>query len=493
MTFAPPSSKHRTISIPTLLSYAIGQIAVSTKDTLFHYFFLLFFATALGLPATLVGAAAFLALIVDAMSDPVLGGISDNFRSKTWGRRHGFMAAAALPLALSIALLFSPPSGLSQIMLIVWMGGFAIAVRVFLSFFYVPYIAMNAELTNNFEARTFIASLRILFGNLAGTALFAVFFLVVLRDTPNHPDGQLNVDAYKTIGISGALIAGLAIFIAVFGTKPFISTMRIQYMNQPKMAWYRVFAEIRKALFLNSYRRLALGYVFVSILLGVITGLTIYMFAYFWGFSKPQIFGLACFAGLAVIPGALLANILTKKIEKRRTLLVALGGVCCFHTLPVLMAITGVLPASGSQALFIIVGIFLFLTQVCGVITNIVAQSMMADVADEYAFISGQHQQAGLFAAITFAQKMTFGIGTLFAGIILDLVHFPAQTLKVNIPAQTITNLGASEALAVVVLSGLAIFFWSGYELDKKRHIVIQTGLAGKASGDGNRKDSDPI
>jgi len=63
--------------------------------------------------ARLVGIAIIAALVIDAISDPIVGYWSDNLRSR-WGRRHPFMLAAALPVALSYFLLWNPPAGWSQ-------------------------------------------------------------------------------------------------------------------------------------------------------------------------------------------------------------------------------------------------------------------------------------------------------------------------------------------------------------------------------------------
>ena len=52
-------------------------------------------------------------LVIDAFSDPIVGYWSDNFRSR-WGRRHPFIYASAVPLAIGYALLWMPPAGLGD-------------------------------------------------------------------------------------------------------------------------------------------------------------------------------------------------------------------------------------------------------------------------------------------------------------------------------------------------------------------------------------------
>src|SRR5262245_57568906 len=92
----------------TKLVYGIGQAAEGLKNTAFGIFLLFYYNQALGLPGTLAGIALGASLLVDAFVDPLVGSISDNFRSK-YGRRHPFMYAAILPMSIGFYLLFSPP------------------------------------------------------------------------------------------------------------------------------------------------------------------------------------------------------------------------------------------------------------------------------------------------------------------------------------------------------------------------------------------------
>ena len=86
------------ISVWTKIAYGIGSVAYGVKNNGFDYFFLIFYSQVLGVDAELVGLALMLALAFDAISDPLVGYLSDNTHSR-WGRRHPFMYAAALPVA----------------------------------------------------------------------------------------------------------------------------------------------------------------------------------------------------------------------------------------------------------------------------------------------------------------------------------------------------------------------------------------------------------
>lgn len=97
---APP------LNTRTRLFYGVGSIAFGVKDNGFAYFLQFFYTQVVGLPSATVGLAILIALILDAFIGPLVGQASDNLRTR-WGRRHPFMYAAALPVALSYLLLWN--------------------------------------------------------------------------------------------------------------------------------------------------------------------------------------------------------------------------------------------------------------------------------------------------------------------------------------------------------------------------------------------------
>ena len=154
------------------LAYGLGSAAYGIKDNGFAYFLLLFYGTVVGLEPALAGTALLIALLVDAISDPVVGYWSDNTRSR-WGRRHPFMYASALPVALCYFLLWQPPE-LSNQGLFFYLLGFAILIRTLITFFETPSSALMPEMTQDYDERTTVQAWRHFFG-WAGGALLAVF------------------------------------------------------------------------------------------------------------------------------------------------------------------------------------------------------------------------------------------------------------------------------------------------------------------------------
>ena len=125
---------------------AIGAASIAT---------MVFYNQVLGVSAYLCGIVFLVASVVDAVTDPLVGSLSDNFRSR-WGRRHPFMVASLLPLGLGFYLLYAPPGGMSGTFYFWWFLGTMVLLRVGKTFFAVPHDALGAELTDDYHDRTSI-------------------------------------------------------------------------------------------------------------------------------------------------------------------------------------------------------------------------------------------------------------------------------------------------------------------------------------------------
>ncbi len=103
----------KKIDFRTKFFYGFGSISFGIKNNGFSYFVLFVYSSVLGLPAWMAGLALNLVLIADAITDPLVGYFSDRTRSR-WGRRHPFMYAAALPVAITYYFLWTPPESLTD-------------------------------------------------------------------------------------------------------------------------------------------------------------------------------------------------------------------------------------------------------------------------------------------------------------------------------------------------------------------------------------------
>ena len=108
------------LTIKTKLAFGVGATGEGATNWIFAGLTFFFYNQVLGLSGSLTGLAVLIAIIFDAVSDPVMGSVSDRFISKL-GRRHPFMFAAPFPTVIAIYLMFFPPDGLSEYGLFGWL------------------------------------------------------------------------------------------------------------------------------------------------------------------------------------------------------------------------------------------------------------------------------------------------------------------------------------------------------------------------------------
>ncbi|HTR63956.1 MAG TPA: MFS transporter, partial [Candidatus Binataceae bacterium] len=147
------------LKLGTNILYGVGSVAFGVHLTALTSLLLLFYNQVIGLPAAWVGAAMMVTLIFDAICDPLIGEWSDHTRSR-WGRRHPFMYASALPIGIVFYMLWNPPHGWSNQVLVVYLVAMLVIVRVLLSLYEIPSSALAPELTLDYDQRTSLMSWR---------------------------------------------------------------------------------------------------------------------------------------------------------------------------------------------------------------------------------------------------------------------------------------------------------------------------------------------
>ena len=142
-------------------NYSLGAIANGIKTDTFTFFLLFFYSRVIGLDPLLAGSAIFIALMVDSVTDPLMGTISDRTNTRL-GRRHPYMIFSFIPVSIFYVLLFTPKPewGLSQSSLFLWMVVCTTLTRVGMTLFEVPHRSFGAEITKDYQERTLLFSWR---------------------------------------------------------------------------------------------------------------------------------------------------------------------------------------------------------------------------------------------------------------------------------------------------------------------------------------------
>src|SRR5262245_4209164 len=116
----------------------------------------------MGLSPWLAGIALAVGRAWDAVSDPVMGAISDRTRSGM-GRRRPYIIFGSIPMALTYIAMWTPPLGWSQMNLFFYLMITDIAFNICVTIVTIPYTSLGAELTTDYHERTKVTAIRMLF------------------------------------------------------------------------------------------------------------------------------------------------------------------------------------------------------------------------------------------------------------------------------------------------------------------------------------------
>lgn len=469
---APPK-----LSLTTKLFYGFGTVAFGVKDHGFSYLLLIFYNQVVGLPAATVGLAIMVALMVDSLMDPVIGQVSDNWRSR-WGRRHPFMYAAAVPVALSYIVLWNPPAwgpaGLFAYLVVV-----AIVIRTFISLYEIPSAALAAELTVDYDERTKVLSYRHLFGWLGGPIMAVLALQVFLKPDAAHPVGQLNPAGYVTYSFVAAGVMLAAILISALGTHGQIRNLRTPPAR--KVGLSQAVREMASTLTHRTFLPLMGAGLFNAMALGLTSSLTLYLGTYFWEFSAGELAAVALSSLVSAGLAFALAAPISRPLGKKNAAQFAKGLALVFAVGPILLRVAGLFPANGDPLLLPLVLVASILNTAFAITSNILISSMTADVVEDAELRTGRRSEGLFFAGTAFIAKAVSGVGIFASSMILWLVSFPQSAQPGQVTVEVIDNLGLTYVGALTALYAAAIGCIALYRISRQGHEEALRQLAAKA------------
>ncbi|WP_337186646.1 MFS transporter [Phenylobacterium sp.] len=479
---ASPAAAPPKPSLWTKLAYGFGSVAYGVKDNGFNYFLLLFYSQVIGLDARLVGLAITTALILDAVSDPIVGYWSDNFRSR-WGRRHPFMYASAIPVAATFFLLWNPPQGLSQMGLFWYLLSMAVLIRTFITFYETPSSALAPELSEDYDQRSSLLSFRYYFGWTGGNAMSVLMFMALFPafSTAAIPNGQFNRDAYELYGIIASALIFVAILVSAGGTHSRIAHLKGAPPKR-RITLGAIFREIFETLANRSFVALFIAAMLGSVATGLSAALAFYFSTYFWGFSPQQIGWITMSVFVSAIIGSVLAPIATRTMGKKRGAMII--GVIAFlgAPLPIVLRLMGVLPDNDHPFVY---GLVLTTTMIdTGLIIcfQILSASMLADLVEAAELKTGRRSEGVFFAASTFIRKTVQGLGVITAGFVLTAAQFPAGASPSEVPEEALLRLGTYYVPTILGLWMAMMAVMATYKLSREGHEENLRQLAAKST-----------
>ena len=428
--------KHAKTQLRDVWYYAIGEGGTSIAINGISNFAMIFYTQVLGLAAGYAGLALGITTFWDAVSDPIMGHISDNTKSK-YGRRHLYMFIGGILLALSFLFLWFVPEAVksSTVILFFYLLMVNLILRTALTIYVVPYTALGFEICTEYEERSKLQGVRyfinMLINFVFGAAAWSLFFRDGVKPDGSRLDGTMIASNYLVMGAVLSVTAFILISFCCILTKKYIKDSR--NMNLEGNSLKAFFHDIWTILKDEYAQKLFIFLAFAQ--LGMLLTSQLQIFAYvdfmkFTGLQKTFVHG-STMVGFAI--GALAISQLVKFFEKRivsyigATISVT-GGLLLF--LIFCGGIIKITPAdsasSWSIASIFAVGQFMFWGG-CGIIIPL-ATSMIADVSEINKFKTGVLKDGSYSAMFSFILKAATSIGLAITGVVLGFTGYVEGT-----------------------------------------------------------------
>lgn len=465
-------AKRPALTLPIKLAYGFGTVAFGVKTQLMGLL-LLYYNQIVGLPPHWVSIGLAVTIFFDALWDPFIGQISDNWRSR-WGRRHPFMYFAALPAAFTLVALFNPPQGWSDAAVTAYMIIMVIAAKATISLYEVPATALTPELAPAYHDRTQLLTFRYFFAIFASSAAAVMGWLVFLKDTvgPNGERirGQLNPEGY---GPYALVVGGLMIFsilVACVATQRFIP-----FLHKPVERRIRVLDVIKEMAVTMSNRNflvVSLSALFVGVGAGLSNGLNIYFQTYLWGMGSANLAFIVAGTMLGSLLALVFAPLLSRWYGKKRACATLMGLALATALTPISLRLLGIIPQSwnGTSELTAILLLDRTLYGAFGTAAAILTASMIADVVEESQLATGRRSEGLLLSADNVLQKVAGSVASIIPGFLLLWVGMPEKARPEALDPAIMTNLALLYLPATALFALMAIGAIMFYRLDRAGH-----------------------
>lgn len=384
--------------------WGFGSMATATMLNAPTAALLFFLVTLVKLDPLAVGALIFAGKMLDVVTDPPVGALSDRTDS-AWGRRRPWLLLSAFACGVSFALLFNVPEmGVLATYLFV---GVALAFyAVAYTCFQVPYMAMPTEMTDDYHQRTKIMSWRVIFmsfGNLAGGGAFAA----VAKNLGGDRAGYGEAAIYFGVVIAVAMVLT---FFFTAGTRQTVATAgQSEIPLRQHLAWLRM---NRPLMILMGTK--------IAIYLGVFSSLTTALF-FFKSVLKLDegvffmVFAAQMATTIAFMP---VCNWLSRRIGKKRAYVISLTGFC-------IVVATWLLAGPDEPTALLLTRAILL--GAFGAGAHLYGQSMLIDTFALDYQLTGQRREGVLAASFSFVEKACMALAPFIVGALLSTLGFDKE------------------------------------------------------------------
>ncbi len=444
------------IGIFEKFSFAVGEIYGSGGVAILSLLYLWFLINIIKIPAGMAGTIIMLARFWDAFTDPIMGSISDNTRTK-WGRRIPYIFASGILIVIALFVLFMPIQGWTSL------AG-KVAYVVFAHLFYstvstifnVPYLSLSSEISENLKERNSMNFVRLAMGMLST----AVCYLVISALKDMLIVDEVTGVAKLTETQFALIVAG--IFAVMFAVPILLTALFCKERTPlPNEKLKFSFKNILETFKLKCFRRLLLMYVFSFVCNEIIANvIMMYVFNVTGGSSiKIAGFSLSAIANMSMLLGAAVImpvsfTMLQKKVAKP---VIFMCGIPMFVIGAIGLA---AFPTNTSMPALIILPL-----AIAGIgfgMAQMIPWLVFPDVCDVAELKSNDRNPGAYNSTMTFFKKFASGVAVLIVGWVLQGFGYDEQ-LGTNALQPQSAILGMRLILGISIPLCLIVAFVGAY------------------------------
>lgn len=458
-------------TLKTLWGYGAGNFGYGLIFQIIATYFVFYATAVLGLSGALVGTIVGLGVIWDAVSDPIMGYISDGTQNKRFGRRHLYLWVGGIVIALSNLLVWNLHFGLPHWLQVGLMVLALMFVKTGMTIYGTPYTALGAELSDDHEQRLKLQSVKMVFFMLGIAFAAAGCMLLFFRPTAAYPVGQLNPLSYRYMSVVTTALMLCSMLAVIQTTKHAIPALSAAAAKQPPKRFGDFFHAMKSAFAHGDLRAIVFGYLFTNLASALLSTIGLHVYTYTFRMGNTEIAliaGAQLFVAIVSQPFWIKLNHYWDKAKAIRLgLALSIAAFVYFLLCVAMRTIT-------AEHLWVLLPFMLLGGIGSGGLVTL-PQAMVADTVDANALKTGRREEGVYYGTMTLTYKLSQSIAIFLIGYLLDWIGFNAD-LAVQTPF-TLTALGVVMGAGSLLALVAAFVSYRHYQLNRQKMAAIHLAL----------------
>lgn len=433
-----------------IITFGTGDLFGGGGQLIINFFYLIFLTDVVKLNPGLAGVIVLISRIWDAVSDPLMGMISDNTKSK-FGRRRPYILLGSLGIIIAFIMLWWPVSFGSQAATFAYVLFAYLFYSTISTIIMVPYSSMSSELSMDYKERNTVNGTRLFFSQLS-SLICAVLPLEIVKMASSVETG------YILLGVIFGVFFAIPLFFIFF-----ICRERAPMTHTKAKFSFKVFVAPFK---IRSFRILIFIYMLAFFSMDVISSIFAYYMKYFLG--RPNelnyVLGTMLIMQIAFLP---LVVMLANKIGKAKVFVLSASIWILGAALLGLFS-----PAWPSFSIYVIGAIIGM--GLCGCV--VMPWTMFPDVTDVGELYFGERKSGSFSGIMTFIRKSSSAFGIFLVSQMLNIAGYikpetiDGKEVLYEQPESLIAALKIIVFAIPVVLLIITIFIARKYPITKSVH-----------------------